>query len=158
MILDIKYNVRHKTSKRWPLIKVIRLGRQSGQQGFKGQAIFFAQQVEEVSEQLPIPIACADITILAESLQNMSSRRTYVVDAGKIKKALEYLKVNNQLYAIVQCNYDLSNNEINDIILKSVTTEQWESITQIEQSYFKYIGNEKFILRRNSNKVVIALG
>ena len=96
----------------------------AGQLGFKGQAIFFAQQVEEVSEQLPIPIACAGITILAKSLQNMSSRLTYVVDAGKIKKALEYLKVNNQLYAIVQCNYDLSNNEINDIILKSVTTEQ----------------------------------
>ena len=82
-----------------PFIKVVRLGGKFGQEGFKGQAILFAQQVEEVSEQLPISAANAGLAIVAESLQNVSSSRRYCVDVGKIKKALEWLKHNNHLYA-----------------------------------------------------------
>ncbi|KAF9798929.1 hypothetical protein SFRURICE_019711 [Spodoptera frugiperda] len=42
-----------------PFIKIVRLSGRYGQQGCKGQAILFAQQVDEVTEQLPINAASA---------------------------------------------------------------------------------------------------
>ena len=82
----------------------------------------------------------------------MSSSRRYFVDVGKIKKALEWLKRNNHLYANVQFNFELTSDDINESILQSVTTQQHECVEQSEQCHFKHIGDDKFILRGHFNQ------
>ncbi|CAG5057102.1 unnamed protein product [Parnassius apollo] len=67
---------------------MLRLDGRNGQQGFKGQAILFAQQVEEVAEQLPLSVANMGFTIVTEILDNVTGNRRYSVDTERIKKHL----------------------------------------------------------------------
>lgn len=84
-----------------PFLKVVRLGCRFGQQGFKGQAVLFSQQLEEIAEQLPISITSAGIIIVSETLQNVVNKKRYLIDITKIKRALQWLVLNNHFYSNV---------------------------------------------------------
>lgn len=131
-----------------PFIKVVRLGGRYGQQGFKGQAILFAQQVEEIPEQLPLNIANAGISVVTENLDNVTNNRRYSVDIEKIKKALEWLLRNNHLYSNVQINTNITNEEIRSSILEAVITlENADHIRNEPKNHFKALGHDRHILR-----------
>lgn len=132
-----------------PFIKVLRLGGRYGQQGFKGQAILFAQQVEEVAEQLPLCGANMGIAIVTENLENITGNRRYSVDTEKIKKALSWLVQNNHLYRNVQINFDISDEELHQSILQAITISQAQrdiNGIQTPQTHFKQIDDNKTIL------------
>jgi len=61
-----------------PFVKIIKLGGRFGQSGFKGQAILFAQDIEEISEQLPVVRIC--IIIVYEQLENIEQCRQFQIN------------------------------------------------------------------------------
>lgn len=131
-----------------PFIKIVRLGGRFGQQGFKGQAVLFAQQVEEIQEQLPISAANAGLSIVTENLENVTSIRRYSVDIEKIKKALEWLAQNNHLYRNVQINVGITTEQLQSSVLKTIVTLENASLVRSEpQNHFKPLDNGNQILR-----------
>lgn len=60
-----------------PFNKVLCLGGRYGQQGFKGQAILFTQQVEELAEHFPLCGANMGVAIMTENLENMTGNIRY---------------------------------------------------------------------------------
>jgi len=60
-----------------PFVKIIKLGGRFGQSDFKGQAILFAQDIEEIPEQLPLLVVRTDIITVCEQkiLNNVDSSK-----------------------------------------------------------------------------------
>lgn len=107
-----------------PFIKLLHLGGRYGQQGFKGQGILFAQQVEELAERLPLSGTIMGFTIVTESLDNVTINRRYTVDIERIKKAFMRLVCNNHLYKNVQINFEINEEELHQSILQAITISE----------------------------------
>ncbi|CAH2096671.1 unnamed protein product [Euphydryas editha] len=131
-----------------PFVKVVRLNGRYGQQGFKGQAILFAQEIEEVIEQLPPNVANAGISIVTEKLENVTSDRRFSVDIDKIKRALDWLVINSHLYSNVKINTNITNEELRSSIMETVVTLNNEDPIRDEpKNHYKCLGNYRHILR-----------
>ncbi|XP_029671986.1 uncharacterized protein LOC115240773 [Formica exsecta] len=61
-----------------PFIKIIKLGGRFGQSGFRGQAVLFAQDIEEISEQLPLPITRIEQVINKTELIEIAGNRAII--------------------------------------------------------------------------------
>lgn len=131
-----------------PFNKVLCLGGSYGQQGFKGQAILFTQQVEEVAEHSPLCGAKMGVAIVTENLENMTGNRRYSVDTEKIKKkTLTWLIQNNHLYRNVQINFDISDEELHQSTLHAITISQTQrdiNVTQTPRTHFKQIDDHDY--------------
>jgi len=77
-----------------PFVKIIKLGGRFGQSGFKGQAILFAQDIEEISEQLPLPVVKTGIIIVCEQLENIEQCRQFQINVQNLSAALSTSFVN----------------------------------------------------------------
>lgn len=105
-----------------PFIKIVRLTDKFSQQWCKGQAILFAQDVEELAEQLPLPFDRAGLVIVAESLENVRARREFSVNMEKLKLALSWLLENNPLYRNVRPSFSDVGMDLADIVRTSNET------------------------------------
>lgn len=85
-----------------PFLKIIKYEGKFGQHGFKGQVILFAQDVFEVTEQIPkqLPRQLNEtgIIAIAESLEDIYLIREFHIKKNKIDQALHWLIRNNPLY------------------------------------------------------------
>lgn len=104
-----------------PFVKIIKLGGRFGQSGFRGQAVLFAQDIEEISEQLPLPIARTGMVIVCEQLENVERCRQFQVNIQNLSAALSWLVQNNPLYRNVTINLDTANFDISGICQVIVT-------------------------------------
>lgn len=89
-----------------PFIKIIKLGGRFGQSGFRGQAVLFAQDVEEISEQLPLPVTKTGMIIVCEQLENIEQCRQFQVNIQNLSSALSWLVQNNPLYRNININFN----------------------------------------------------
>ncbi|XP_044597317.1 uncharacterized protein LOC123273901 [Cotesia glomerata] len=85
-----------------PFVKIIKLSGIFGQYSFRGQAVLFAQDVFEVTENLPnmLPRTTknAGIVVITERLENVNVTRQFFVYREKVYAALRWLVANNPLY------------------------------------------------------------
>jgi len=98
-----------------PFIKIIKLGGRFGQSGFRGQAVLFAQDIKEISEQLPLPVTRTSMIIVCEQLENVERCRQFQVNIHNLSIALSWLIQNNPLYRNVNINFDTANFNISEI-------------------------------------------
>ncbi|KAH9637609.1 hypothetical protein HF086_014773 [Spodoptera exigua] len=68
-----------------PFMKIIKLQNRFRQCWCRGQVILFAQDVVEVAEQLPLPLAQAGIVVVVETRDNLPNHKQFQVDIRKIK-------------------------------------------------------------------------
>jgi len=106
-----------------PFIKIIKLGGRFGQLGFRGQAVLFAQDIEEISEQLPLPVTRTGMIIVYEQLENVKRCRQFQVNIHNLSIALSWLIQNNPLYRNVNINFDTANFNISEICQVIVTQQ-----------------------------------
>ena len=85
-------------------MKIVRLGGRCGQFGFHGQAILFAQRVEEIVEQLPLSLDSVGLVIVSEikEIKNVQRIKDYSVSLEKLSNALHWLVKHNHLYSSVK--------------------------------------------------------
>lgn len=57
---------------------MVKLSGRFGQHGFHGQAVLFAQDVEEIAEQLPLQMSSADLVIVCEKLESVQRLRRFL--------------------------------------------------------------------------------
>lgn len=128
-------------------MKIVRLGGQFGQWGFKGQAILFAQQVEEVAERLPLSVDQCRLTIVAEKLESAERIRNYSVNLSNIEAALDWLLQNNHLYQNIQIDFGDLNRDGNNNFTDNIITAE-VPVTQLDPlHHFTEISPGKSILR-----------
>lgn len=87
----------------------------------KGNVIHFAQQVEEIYEQLPLTMSQTNNIIVNESLDKLDKIKELFIRPNLIYTALRWLIKNNYLYANVQIyQRDPTSYDINDNIIQSL--------------------------------------
>ena len=106
-----------------PFVKIIKLGGRFGQSGFRGQAVLFAQDIEEISEQLPLPITRIGMIIVCEQLENIEKCRQFQINVQNLSAALSWLIQNNPLYRNININFDAANFDISQICQIIVTQD-----------------------------------
>lgn len=81
-------------------MKIVHLKGPCGQFAFKGQAVLFAQRVEEIAEQLPLTIDKAGLVIVSEikDLNTSTMKKEFSVSLPNLEAALKWLVKNNKLY------------------------------------------------------------
>ncbi|GIZ00572.1 uncharacterized protein CEXT_448561 [Caerostris extrusa] len=101
-----------------PFVKIIKLSGIFGQNCFRGQAVLFAQDVFEVTENLPniLPRTTNNAGIvITERLENINVTQQVLVCRQKVYNALYWLVANNPLYKDVTIDQNVAINE-EDII------------------------------------------
>lgn len=134
-----------------PFVKIIKLGGRFGQKGFKGQAVLFAQQVEEITEQLPMAIEQCGLTVVIETLENVDRVREYRVNLDNLRAALNWLVNNNHLYRGITLNFEHLQNSRNDEHIIKIPTTTVNQNREPHQ-HFKVINSERKILRGTFNQ------
>ncbi len=96
-----------------------------GQAACKGNVVHFAQQIEEIEEQLPLGIDQVDQIIVNETFQNISKLEQFLVRPSYLYIGLEWLIKNNHLYSNVRKAAQVNKNfDINKIIIDSLDNFQ----------------------------------
>lgn len=91
-----------------------------GQLALKGNVVHFAQDVNEINEQLPLNIKESPNIIVTESLDNINKTNQFIIRPDLIQNALNWLIKNNILYKNVKINnLNFSNLDINSIVIDS---------------------------------------
>ncbi|GIY31477.1 ATP-dependent DNA helicase [Caerostris extrusa] len=98
-----------------------------GQYCFRGQAVLFAQDVFEVTENLPnmLPRTTnnAGIVVITERLENINVTRQFSVCRQKVYNALYWLVANNPLYKDVTIDQNVAINEEDIIRVEKASVE-----------------------------------
>ncbi len=106
-----------------PFVKVVKLSGHFGQYGFKGQAVLFAKDIFEVTQQLPkmLPRSSTDtsLVVVTENLENINVAKQFTISRDAIYKALNWLIHNNPLYQDVVIDQNINLNS--DNILRNAT-------------------------------------
>jgi len=138
-----------------PFVKIVKLGGRFGQSGFQGQAILFAQAIEEISEQLPLPIARTGMIIVCEQLENVERYRQFQVNVQNLSAALSWLIQNNPLYRNVSINFDATNLDISQICQVIITQDnEINSINNLVPSQVQTI-NKTDLIEISGNRAII---
>ncbi len=95
-----------------PFLKIICLNGPYGQFGLRGQAILFAQEIEEVAEQLPLSANKMKMILIGESLEYVKKYKEYTISVNNVHNALLWLITNNTLYKSVKINLSEKLNEL----------------------------------------------
>lgn len=118
-----------------PFMKIFNLKNDLAQTKLKGNIIHFAQQVEELQEQLPIRITQTDNIIVVENLKNLDKINQFEIRPTLVYEALKWLIKNNPLYNKVKCaQHALLDYDVNIIIIKSLNRYKSSSISHLNAS------------------------
>ena len=118
-----------------PFMKIFNLKNDLAQTKLKGNIIHFAQQVEELQEQLPIRITQTDNIIVVENLKNLDKINQFEIRPTLVYEALKWLIKNNPLYNKVKCvEHELLDYDINTIIINSLNRYKSSSISNLNSS------------------------
>ncbi|KAG8319249.1 hypothetical protein J6590_095913 [Homalodisca vitripennis] len=108
VIVELSKAEQRLISRIIPFIKIIKLNGVFGQYSFRGQAVLFAQDVFEVTENLanmlPRTANNAGIVVITERLENINVTRQFSISKQKVYDALNWLILNNPLYKDVTIN------------------------------------------------------
>ena len=116
-------------------MKIFNLKNDLAQTKLKGNIIHFAQQVEELQEQLPIRITQTDNIIVVENLKNLDKINQFEIRPTLVYEALKWLIKNNPLYNKVKCvEHELLDYDINTIIINSLNRYKSSSISNLNSS------------------------
>ncbi|GFR06815.1 ATP-dependent DNA helicase [Trichonephila clavata] len=110
-----------------PFVKIIKLSGVFGQYGFRGQAVLFAQDVYEVTENLsnmlPRTSNNAGIVVVTERLENINVTRQFSISRQNVYNAPYWLVANNPLYKDVTIDQNVVINEGDIIRAKEAPAE-----------------------------------
>lgn len=119
LIAELSQAEQRLISRIIPFVKIIKLSGVFGQYSFRGQAVLFALDVFEVTENLanmlPRTANNAGIVIITERLENINVTRQFSISKQKVFDALYWLISNNPLYKDVTIDQNVVIEE-NDII------------------------------------------
>lgn len=98
-----------------PFLKIVKLTGRYGQFGLKGQAILFAQDIFEVTENLPVTLPRnpkdSDLIIVTEQYNNSDSIKEFAINHDRVYRALQRLIQNNPLYSDVKVDENIDLDE-----------------------------------------------
>ena len=119
VILQLNQHEQRLLARVIPYVKIFHLPGRFGQQGFRGQAVLFAQDIFEVTEKLPnmLPRSTSDsqMMVVTTHLENLNISREYEISRARIYNALRCLIDNNELYSDVVIDYYAQINQ-NDLV------------------------------------------
>ncbi|KAG7299154.1 hypothetical protein JYU34_017689 [Plutella xylostella] len=147
-----------------PFLKIIKVQNRFSQNWCKGQVVLFAQDVVEIAEQLPLPLCNAGLVVVVETRENLQQHREFNLNIERVKTALQWLLLHNNLYQDVIPNFaSILDNDISQIFQvaefhdddsngNQVQTDRAQQITvqQIQSnqpSRLVHINNDVSILR-----------
>ncbi|GIY57521.1 ATP-dependent DNA helicase [Caerostris darwini] len=127
VIAELSQAEQRVSSRIIPFVKIIKLSGIFGQYCFQGQAVLFAQDVFEVTENLPnmLPRTTnnAGIVVITERLENINVTRQFSVCRQKVYNALYWLVANNPLYKDVTIDQNVAINEEDIIRVEKASVE-----------------------------------
>lgn len=128
-----------------PFVKIIKLSDVFGQYSFRGQAVLFAQDIFEVTENLPkmLPRTTNNtgIVVVTERLENINVTRQFSISREKVYDALYWLVANKPLYKDVTIDQNVIINEEDIIRVEEapveIAVETNEESTNDASAYMK---------------------
>lgn len=156
VIKALTYSEKRLLSRMIPFTKVVKYNGIFGQFGFRGQAVLFAQDLFEVTDNLvqtlPRPMSDMGLIVITEHRDNLEHARTFTINRDRLYAALRWLKANNPLYNDVIIDESVELQETGPVRFVSpkqpaAQQEAQQAEAQRDSRSFKSLGKKSSILR-----------